>query len=248
MKLTSVGIIGYGHFGQFVAQLIERFVPDVPVRVYSRRAELDGKRFFDFETVAQSSVVVLCCGISEYEATVTKLLSYLTPGTVVVDVATVKKHTTELFRRSLPTHQWLCCHPMFGAESYKKTNGDISGYRIVVTDHTLPLVAYESVIDWLRSLGFVVIVMTADEHDKLLADTLFLTHYIGQAMSTAGIVRTAIDTVSFQSLMNAVESVAQDGKLFQDVYHYNPYCEAAAVQFHEAQRLVLDGLLKKRVQ
>jgi len=134
---------------------------------------------------------------------------------------------------------------MFGAESYKKTDGDVSGYRIVVTDKTIREEKYQAAKSFLTELGFMVIEMSADEHDKLLADTLFMTHYLGQVINSAGFSRTPIDTVSFSSLMNAVESVAHDGKLFMDVYNNNPYCEAAVVRFHDAQEVVLKGLLKR---
>lgn len=246
MEINSVGIVGYGHFGKFVETLVRRFLPHVEVRVYSRRSKPNGELFFSLEDTADSDVVVLCGAIHEYEEQLVSLLPHLGPKTVVIDVATVKKHTGELLRKHLEDRLWFSCHPMFGAESYKKTEGDVSGYRIVVTDTTIEEREYQELRDWLSGLGFMLIEMTADEHDKLLAETLFMTHYIGQIMSTAGFVRTDIDTVSFGHLMQAVESVKQDGKLFMDVYNYNPYCEAAAVRFHDAQEVVLKGLLRKR--
>jgi prephenate dehydrogenase len=246
MQSSTIGIVGYGHFGQFIAELANRFLPEISVRVYSRRHPPDQKTFFDLATTASSSYVVLCGGIAEYEEQLQSLLPYLSPNTVVVDVATVKQHTTSLLQRLLPEQSWIATHPMFGPESYNKTDGNVSGYRVAVTGHTLLSEQYVAVTTWLSSLGVSVIEMTPEEHDTLLADTLFMTHYIGQVMQTAGFVRTDIDTVSFGYLMNAVESVGHDSKLFQDVYHFNPYCEAAAVRFHEAQEVVLRGLQKRR--
>lgn len=245
MEIKTLGICGYGHFGKFVEALVCRFLPEAEVRVYSRRNEPDGERFFSLENTGASDVVVLCGAIHEYKTQLVSVLPHLGAATVVVDVATVKKHTDELFKKHLNGRQWLSCHPMFGAESYTKTEGDVSGYRIVVTNHTLTEGEYKAVKNYLTNLGFSVVEMTPDEHDQLLADTLFMTHYIGQVMSNAGFVRTDIDTVSFGHLMHAVESVAQDKKLFMDVYTYNPYCEAAAVRFHDAQEEVLKGLLGK---
>ena len=246
MQVNTIGIVGYGHFGTFLEQLALRFLPDVEVRVFSRRNNPDGEQFYSIEETAESDVVVLCGSISAYEEQLASVVPYLRAETVVVDIATVKKHTEQIFEKHLGGQRWLSCHPMFGAESYKKTEGDVSGYRIVVTEETLGAGEYEAVKKFLSNLGFSVVEMTADEHDKFLADTLFMTHYIGQIMSTAGFARTDIDSVSFGYLMQAVESVAQDGKLFMDVYNYNPYCEAAAVRFHDAQEVVLKGLLRKK--
>lgn len=245
--IKTVGIVGHGHFGQFVELLVRRFLPEVEVRIFSKRAEIDEERFFSLAKTATTDVVILCGSIAGYEEQLKSLLSYIEKETVVVDVATVKTHTGDLFKKYLSDKRWLSCHPMFGAESYKKQNEDVSGFRIVVTDKTIGEEEYEAVRNFMSGLGFVFIEMSAEEHDKLLADTLFMTHYIGQVMSTAGFGRTNMDTVSFQSLMNAVESVAQDGKLFMDVYNFNPYCESAAVRFHDAQEVVLKGLLRKKV-
>jgi len=245
MQINSIGIIGYGHFGRFLETLSDRFLPAAEVRIYSRRSEPDDKRFFSLADACACDVVVLAGSISEYEQQLQLVLPHLNAEAVVVDVATVKKHTSELFKKHLGGRRYFCCHPMFGPESYRKTSGDINGYRIAITDYTLLSVEYEALKNLLTKLGFKIIEMTADEHDRQLADTLFMTHYIGQVMQTAGFVRTNIDTVSFQSLMNAVESVARDGKLFMDVYNFNPYCEAAAVRFHEAQAAVLEALQKR---
>lgn len=244
MKVSSIGVMGYGHFGQFVETLAERFLPEVEVRIYSRRMEPDGQKFFSLDDTAACDVVLLCGGIGEYEEQLANILPHTTEDTILVDVATVKKYPTEIFKRLAGDRHWVSCHPMFGPESYKKTNGDVSGYRIVVTDYTLINDDYHQIKDFLSRLGLVVIEMSADEHDKLLAETLFLTHYIAQSIDTAGFTNTAIDTVSFQSLMNAVKSVVADKRLFQDVYRFNPYCKEVAERFHTAQEEVFKELPK----
>ena len=236
MNVETIGIIGYGHFGKFVHELTTRFLPEVDVRVCTK----DGTT--PLESVASCDVVFLCVPISSYEEVLKDVLPHLGKDTVVVDVATVKKHTSDLFRRHLADRAYVCCHPMFGAESYKKTNGDVSGYRIVVTDSTVEPEEYKTMQSFLTKLGFIVIELSAEEHDRLLAETLFLTHYVGQTMKAGEFGRTVVDTVSFSSLMNAVEAVQNDDQLFADVYTYNPYCKDVAARFHKAQENVFKGL------
>lgn len=77
--------------------------------------------------------------------------------------------------------------------------------------------------------------MTSDAHDQHLADTLFLTHFIGQTIARAGFTRTEIDTVSFGFLMDAVESVKNDTRLFADVFRYNPYCKETITRLEQAE-------------
>ncbi len=239
---TSVGIIGHGAFGAFCEELISAYSSHLEVKIFSRSATVDNVRFFELADVCKTDVVLLCVPISAYEETLQAIVPLFAPETVLVDVATVKRYTNNLCIKYLTDRRYVCAHPMFGPESYKKSGGSVQGYRIAVTDYSLA--NDDSVV--LKSLfslaGFEVIEMSSDEHDRILAETLFLTHYIGQTMQTAGFGRTDIDTVSYTSLMNAVESVVNDKALFADVYKYNPYCKEVAERFHTAQKEVLGNL------
>jgi prephenate dehydrogenase len=94
----------------------------------------------------------------------------------------------------------------------------------------------------LSHAGFKVLKLSSDEHDRLIAETLFLTHLIGQTVHKAGFERTSVDTLSFGFLMNAVESVAHDENLFHDVFTFNPYCKDVLTRFEEAKHRVLSSL------
>lgn len=242
MEIKTIGIIGYGHFGKFLHFLGQRFFPAVSIRVYSRRFAADGKTFFTLVEAAECDVVILCGSISEYEEQIKAVAPLLAPHSVLVDVATVKLHTTELLKKYCPNCHYISTHPMFGPESYEKYHGNVEGFRIVVTDYALVNDGYLAAKAILNGLGFDVIEMTADEHDKRLAETLFLTHYVSQSILAAGFTRTSIDTLSFQFMMDAVESVKNDRKLFEDVYHYNKYCQPVAEQLHAAQESVWQSI------
>ena len=238
----TVGVVGYGNFGKFVHELGQKLFPGIEFRVHSRRHESDNKVFFDLKTVAQSDVVILCDGIAEYEERMQAVLKEAPPNTIFVDVATVKKHTSDLCHQYCEGRRFLSTHPMFGPSSYAKHKGDVTGFRIVVTDYALKNDDYQMLKQQFSDFGFNIIEMSADEHDKRLAETLFVTHYIGQSIVQTGLTRTEIDTLSFQFLMDAVESVKDDQDLFRDVYTFNPYCKQVAERFHKAQEDVYHGL------
>ena len=183
--VSSVGIIGYGHFGKFLHELAGRFFPEITVKIYSRRSTPDEQTFFTLEEASACDVVILCGAINEYEEQLKSVLQYTSPDTVVIDVATVKKHTSELLRKHCEGCRFISTHPMFGPESYKKHDGNISGFKIVVTDYILQNDQYRLIKNQFATFGFLIIEMTADEHDKRLAETLFLTHYVGQSILIA---------------------------------------------------------------
>ena len=239
----SFGLIGYGHFGVFLHELAQRYLPDAPLKIHSGRREPDGAVFFPLEEVAACDAVVLAVPISAYPATLERIGPHLGADTVVVDVATVKKYTMELLLTAQPPCPFVAMHPMFGPESYAKRDGDVTGLRIVVTGHSLAPAHYAALSAKLAAVGFSIVEKTADEHDKDLAETLFLTHYIGQVIARGGFERTDIDTVSFGSLMNAVDSVRHDGQLFEEVCRFNPYCRQVIERFDASDRQVRNMML-----
>lgn len=237
MQLHTVGIVGYGAFGVLIHTLITKYAPSIDVRIYSSRKEPDST-FYTFEDTAQCDALILTVPIHAFEETVQKALLHMRTDTILVDVATVKSHTVDVLKRLAPSHPYIATHPMFGPESYEKKEGNISGFRIVVCDSTLETTDTKFFIAALRGVGFDVVEMSAADHDKHLAETLFLTHFIGQAVHRAGFDRTAIDTVSFGHLMDAVESVKNDTQLFQDVFRFNPYCKGVLDRFENGEEIV----------
>ncbi len=239
----SFGLIGYGHFGAFLHVMAQRYLPDAPLKIHSARRKPDGVLFFPLEEVAACDAVVLAVPISAYPDTLARIGPHLGADSVVVDVATVKKYTMDLLQAVQPARPFLAMHPMFGPESYAKRGGDVTGLRIVVTGHSLAPEGYSTLRDELAAAGFSVVEKTAEAHDKDLAETLFLTHYIGQVVARGGFERTDIDTVSFGYLMDAVDSVRHDAQLFEEVCRFNPYCRQVIERFDASDRQVRDAML-----
>lgn len=233
--MTSLGIIGYGSFGKLVAILAARFLPQVSVRVYSTQCEPDGVAFFPMRDAAACDAVIFAVPIHAFESALHHALPYIRPEAVIIDVATVKTYTVDILRRIAVGKRWIATHPMFGPESYEKKGGDVSGFRIVVAEHTLAHEEYDAVVNSVRAWGFAVVETTSELHDRHLAETLFLTHFIGQIVARAGFSRTEIDTVSFGFLMDAMETVRHDTKLFQDVFRFNPFCKEVLDRFEVSE-------------
>lgn len=225
MRVETVGIIGYGNFGALAHTLLRRFAPHLSVFVYSKDKKQDQKIFFPLEDVAACDAVILAVPIRAFESVLTKILPLTKPDTVIIDVATVKVHTVALLRKLARGRRYIATHPVWGPESYKKRSGDVSGFRIVVSEHTIKKEEFKALAALMRSLGFDIVETSAEAHDKHLAESLFLTHFIGQLVTRGGFSRSEVDTVSFEYLMDAVESVKNDEALFRDVFRFNPYCK-----------------------
>ena len=244
MELKAVGIVGYGAFGALAHALLRRFAPEVGVKIFAPEKKADGQTFFALAEVAKSDALILAVPIHAFEEVLKKVLPLARKDTIIVDVATVKVHTAALLKKLAKGRSYISMHPVWGPESYEKRGGDVAGFRIVMVDGTLAIDEYNALTNFLKKCGFDVVEMSAEAHDKHLAETLFLTHLVGQTVVRGGFERTGIDTISFGFLMDAVESVRHDEKLFQDVYRFNPYCKEILGRFEKAESTVR-ALLEK---
>jgi len=243
--MQSLGIIGHGDFGRFLETLAKRYLPGIAVRVYARKAAPDGARFFSLEETCQSDLVIIAVSIRAFEEMLLKVVPLLGLRSILVDVATVKMHPAQLLRRHAGNRTWAATHPMFGPYSFEKQGGNLKGLRLVIAEHTLPEAVMANAVTWLKQLGLNVLTMPPEDHDRMLAETLFLTHYVSQTIAKGGFVRTDIDTLSFGYLMDAVESVRGDTELFRDVFAFNPWCEEIIRRF-EAAEADVHALLEKK--
>jgi prephenate dehydrogenase len=248
MNVSSIGIIGYGNFGAFVHELLKRYAPGVTVKVFTPEKAADGALFFSREEAAACDAVVLAVPISAYEEVLKQTVPLMKQKGIIIDVATVKMHTVELLKKYADGRPYIATHPMFGPESYAKRGKNVANFRIVITEHALPEDAIAVFCKTLERFGFTMLNMSADMHDRQLAETLFLTHFIGQIVTRAGFVRTDIDTVSFGFLMDAVESVKNDTQLFHDVFAFNPHCKSVMERFEGSRRTTAAQLEVKNEQ
>lgn len=244
MTVTTIGIIGYGAFGSFIHELLAQHAPDITVRVHSSRKEVDNTTFFSLEDAAATDAVLLCGAISDFAHQLQSVMPHVRPDTIVIDVSTVKKYTSDCLRAQVGKQHFIATHPMFGPESYRKRGESLAGLRLVITDYVLTNDEFIQFKQILAAVGIEVIEMDPDTHDRMLAESLFLTHLIAQTVTMAGFARTQIDTISFGFLMDAVESVVHDRQLFQDVYRFNPYCKAVLKQYDAAEERVITTLLE----
>lgn len=133
----TVGIIGFGRFGQFVAKTFSKYANVIGTSRsdYTKIASDMGAKYIplsDLESFVMEDdldVVVVAVSIVSFEDTVKDLVPHLKkrieakgPGScpLIVDVLSVKEHARKVFLEHLPVEcDVLCTHPMFGPDSAK---------------------------------------------------------------------------------------------------------------------------------
>ncbi len=140
----------------------------------------------------------------------------------------------------------MLTHPMFGPDSVAV--GGLAGQTIVLDRYRMPGPAFERWKDYFASRGLNVVVMTADEHDRLAAESQGVTHFVGRTLERFGFAPTPIDTLGTRMLHEITAQVTHDTEqLFVDLQTRNPYTSAMRVRLSHAQDSVFDQLLPNRI-
>jgi prephenate dehydrogenase len=239
-----IGLIGYGRFGRLTVRYLS---PDCQVLVFTRNAakaediQQAGGRLASLAEACAQQTVILCVPISAMQATLGMIAPMLAPGTLVVDVCSVKVLPVQWMRKILPAQvQILATHPMFGPDSAANS---LAGHKLVLCPERIAAARLDGITAWLEKKKLQVITATPDEHDQKIAVSLALTHFIGRGLSAFGAKPLNIDTEGYKRLLHVLGVVENDTwQLFEDIHHYNPYAREKRQAFIEAIIKIDNGL------
>ena len=220
--MNSVGIIGFGRFGKVLANILQK---GFYIKAYDLNPNdaFPGVEFTDLKSVLKEKVVFIAVPIRHFESVILEISSKLNDGTTIIDVCSVKKHPVDIMETNLPDNVGIIAtHPMFGPDSFRSNN------RLkMMMSETKDI--YDQFNFWRRFFsdqGIQIIEMSADQHDRMAAQTQGVTHFLGRMLKEYGIRKTSIDTQGFCDLLDLVDQTCNDTlELYTDLQLYNPYTE-----------------------
>ena len=215
--MKTVGIIGYGRFGQVLADLLKN---QYEVKVYDPEIKNDDLNC-PLEEVLESVLVFVAVPIRSFEAVIQETSQYKLYNTTIIDVCSVKVYPVEIMEKYLPEHVGIIAsHPHFGPDSY-------SPFRELKTTIYPVRDLYKrisEVKEFFENNSIRTVELSPDEHDKMAASSQGITHFIGRVLNEAGVVSTQINTLGFNDLLGVIEQTCNDSwDLFRDLQKYNPY-------------------------
>ena len=236
-------VVGFGRFGALTARYLAQ---DGRVLVSSGSRGADaieavGAVKAGLEEVCRQPFVVLCVPISALRSTLARIAPLLAPGSVVIDVCSVKVHPIAWMQERLPAHAAILgTHPMFGPDSAADS---LVNRKMVLCNVTTPGEVYDSIKTYLSDKGLEIIEATPEEHDRQIAVSLSLTHFIGRSLSAFGAREMEIDTEGYKRLMHILGVVTHDTwQLFEDMHTYNPYAKEKREAFIDAMNDIHERL------
>ncbi|PIQ80963.1 MAG: hypothetical protein COZ34_01465 [Candidatus Pacebacteria bacterium CG_4_10_14_3_um_filter_34_15] len=250
--MKQISIVGFGRFGKTLYRLIK---DDFAVVLYNR-SEIDPEAIeltkntviaTDLSVVYKSDVIFYAVPISTFEEVISSHKKYFRDNHLLIDVLSVKLHPAQIFSKYLkdsPT-QALLTHPMFGPDSSK--NG-FEGLPMILDKFKTDNNTYNFWKEYFQGKKLRVIEMSADEHDKIAANSQGLTHFIGRLLDEYKLEETLIDSLGTKKLLEIKEQTCNDTwQLFTDLQHYNPHTKQMRLKLGEAYDKLYNKLLPKQI-
>ncbi len=214
--MKTIGIIGAGNFGRFMASHLEKYVE---VFLYDRNNTDE-----QLQKVCSSDMVIFAVPFFSLQDAINSTQKYITDDAIICDVTSIKQKPLELLQKAFPANQVLGTHPIFGPQSGK--NG-ISGLSIVLSNISCTTQTYTQVRDFIASkLELKIIEQTPEQHDKEMAHIQGLTHFIGRALKSLDIKDYETSTFSYHQLVELTDLLKDDSwELFRTIQEANPYAQ-----------------------
>lgn len=239
----GLGLIGAGAFGTFC---IAHLAPHFRLRLTDPRPDLPalaarhGVEAADLAAAAAEPVVVLAVPQPRLEAVARAIAPHLAPGSLVIDVCSIKQKPLATLLEHLPDHvDVVGTHPLFGPRSGA---GGIAGLRVAVCAGRGRSTG--RVARFLeRKLGLAVLSTTAAEHDRQMAYVQGLTHLLARIVLAMDVPELAQTTTAFEHLTRMVEVVRSDSdELFRTITAENPFVDEVKARLLEATRALATPL------
>jgi prephenate dehydrogenase len=241
--VRSIGLVGFGAFGRLIAEHLFPYFPLVAFdpAVNAGEHRHGHVRFGTVAEVGRSDLVVLVVPVGELSSAISMLRPHLRPGSIVVDVGSVKVRPIAVMQAELPPFVDIVgTHPLFGPQSAK---GGIKGRKIALCP--VRGRSAQRIAAFLRHvLKLEVHIVTAEEHDRQAAIVQGVTHLVAKVLVRMEPLPTRLTTASFDHLMRATDMVRHDAaSVFLAIERDNPYAAEVRAQFFslaEAMRVELD--------
>ena len=239
----KIGLIGYGRFGKLAADLLSRRVQVVVAdrtRPRLRRARRNIRAVSVAEAASQE-IVLLAVPVSSMKSVLRQISKHVRSGALVVDVCAVKAKPAFWMKTILPrTVDILGSHPLFGPDSCR---GSLKGHTVVLCPVRISRQRLARITRALNGERIRTLVMLPDRHDRMVAETIFLTQYVGRLVGLARLTRWKGVTVHYDRLQSVVEAAIHDSpRLFLDMRKYNAHGAGVDAALRRAHKALLKQL------
>ena len=233
--MKKVAIVGFCRFGRTLFRLLKY---DFEVIIVGRDNPQD---------IVKAEVVFYCVPISSFESVVKSHKKFFKQDHLLIDVLSVKMHPKKVFEKHLIglRTQAMLTHSMFGPDSSKD---GFSGLPLIIDKFKSDKKNFDFWKKFFISKGLKVVEMSAKEHDRLSANTLGVSQFLGRLLEEFKFKSTSIDSLGTKRLLQVMDQACNDTwQLFSDLQTLNPFTKQMRIRFGRAYDKIYNRLLPKRI-
>ena len=238
---TQLGLIGFGQFGRFAALHLRAHFDILATdrQELGDQAARLGIVWGTLADVAACPVIVLAVPLQSMPAILQEISRQVQPGSLIIDVGSVKCAPERWMRQLLPSSvELIGTHPLFGPQS---AAGGLEGHKIVLCP--LRTSRAPQVREFLEGLGLEVVITDSDTHDRQIARTQGLVQYLGRALVAIECEPGPVRTPAYDVLMEIARIVGEDSwELFEAIQTLNPHAAEVRERVRAELRSVTDRL------
>lgn len=228
--MASVGIVGFGSFGEFMALHLKGHFQISVYDIQDRTEEATalGVTFSPLSDVLKKKFVVLGIPVQYLETFLIEHAAHVDQKSLILDVASVKVEPLKLLAQYLPENRVIGLHPLFGPQSGKD---GIESLNMVMCPSDDP--SYACLKAFLsETLKLNVLERTPEEHDKQMGYVQALTHFIGRAVNEMDIPDVEQKTKAYEYLLDLKRTLGRDSwDLFVTIEKHNPFAREIRESF-----------------
>jgi prephenate dehydrogenase len=230
MQPRRISILGVGLLGGSIGLALRSRTKDCEITGYGhRRSTLDAAlqmKAIDHghdqlaPAVAGAELVILCTPVGLIRSLLAEIGPMLAPGAIVTDVGSTKRSIVEAAEQSLPpTVHFVGSHPMAGSEKrgvqYSRADLYEGALCIVTPAPKSDPTSVDKVESFWRLLGMKTCRLSAQEHDRRLADISHLPHALAAALVAMQDDETL--ALSGKGFLDVTRIAGGDGALWRDI-------------------------------
>jgi prephenate dehydrogenase len=250
--MKSIAIIGFGRFGQLLADLSQDHFAVSIVESNPSKRQLAVKKHLPLLAMRDLSTVdyiFLAVPISALEDLLKQIAPFVTHNQLVIDLCSVKTYPIRLMQHYLPHTHVLGSHPMFGPDSAKK---GLAGLQVALCPVNVRDEDLEIIRELWTKYSIITTVTTPEAHDRDTAYSQAFTYSLAKLILGVNIPDITFKTRSFNDIIEVATLSANDtDQLFHDMLFYNPYFTEMKEKLEKSMidtRAILDAIASEQMQ
>jgi prephenate dehydrogenase len=226
-------IIGYGHRRQTLDKAMEI-------------GAIDGVEMDAAAAVAGSDLVILCTPVGIFEGLLKQIGPSLSAGAMVTDVGSTKRSVVRMAEAILPKGvEFVASHPIAGSEKrgVEFSRADLFSNQLCILTPTrgTKAQAIEKMEKFWQSLGMRTARISAEDHDRVLADVSHLPHLLAAAL-VAMQDEASLDLCG-KGFLDTTRIAGGDGGLWRDIFLDNADNLKAGLRRLQSQLAIAELML-----